>query len=655
MARLSHLPSRFVPRLESLEDRTLPAPLVPAWPDASRLTLSFPADGTPIVDIPSNLFATLDAVGPRDWWQGEVVRAFQTWAALANVNVGVVADDGEAFGTAGRVQGDSRFGDIRIGAHAMSSDALAVTVLPDAALAGTWSGDVFLNSSATFTSDNLFPVLLHEAAHAFGLGDSTDPHSPRYPQLNLQNVTPTADDIADLQALYGQRTSASNHTRNTATQLNYAGMEVAGVAPLVGFGDVTGRGDVHYFSVPIPSNYTDPVTFQLQTSGLSLLAPRLTVEDASGRQLGEADSTSVQGDTVTVHFDHVTRGAVYYARVEGDVAGAFGAGRYALTVTLDSNVVVDPAWTDTIVRGPYTQLPQREITRLLLNPDARFRDTHTPETFGSAVQLRSSPGYAVNSHYETLSNLVNGTDEDLYRITAPNGSGTTWVLNVTLTVLPDEAVPQVSVYDNNQHLVSDVLVNGNGTFTVQVAQAQPGAHYFLHVGAGRAGNAAGGNYLLIAHFGGPVANLQTFATGTLDAPGGQNAWTLYVGENQLFHFALTATSTDLAPGTAVQMTLTDSAGNVQFTLVAPAGETVSASGVFLKPGAYTVQFTAVSDGSTPATLNYTLRGNAISDPIGPVADDPTYQPMYRSPDDPTLFLYPDGTTTSDPFHWLQLF
>src|SRR5262249_40993163 len=149
--------------LESLEDRTTPVTFGVPWADASRLTLSFAPDGTGLGGHSSNLFAALGAAMPQAVWQREVLRAFQTWAVNANINLAVVADAGQApFGVPGAVQGDPRFGDIRVGAHAMSPDALAVSVPYDPFLSGTWAGDLLFNSAAGLNAATLFHVALHE-------------------------------------------------------------------------------------------------------------------------------------------------------------------------------------------------------------------------------------------------------------------------------------------------------------------------------------------------------------------------------------------------------------------------------------------------------------------------------------------------------------
>ena len=68
-----------------------------------RLTGPFRFEGLDIID----------QVAPTATWEREILRAFQTWLAQVNVDVGVTADGGQPLGTLGAVQSDTRFGDIR--------------------------------------------------------------------------------------------------------------------------------------------------------------------------------------------------------------------------------------------------------------------------------------------------------------------------------------------------------------------------------------------------------------------------------------------------------------------------------------------------------------------------------------------------------------
>src|ERR1700735_2996678 len=91
-------------QLEALEDRTVPTTYGVAWPHPKTLTLSFVPDGTLVAGQASNLDALLNTTGSQSAWEMQVLKAAQTWAAAANVNISVVPDDGEPLGTSGLVQ-----------------------------------------------------------------------------------------------------------------------------------------------------------------------------------------------------------------------------------------------------------------------------------------------------------------------------------------------------------------------------------------------------------------------------------------------------------------------------------------------------------------------------------------------------------------------
>src|SRR5262249_47920009 len=150
------------------------------WPDARHLTLSFAPDGTAIGPHANQLFQLFNPqfAGGSSAWQLEILRALQTWAVNANVNVGIVADGGPAFGGPGGDQGDGRFGDIRVGSfpQGTTSGDLALEEPFDVS-AGTFAGDLILNGTYGFNAQqagsyDLFSVGLHEAGHVFGLDHS---------------------------------------------------------------------------------------------------------------------------------------------------------------------------------------------------------------------------------------------------------------------------------------------------------------------------------------------------------------------------------------------------------------------------------------------------------------------------------------------------
>jgi hypothetical protein len=645
---------------EALEDRAVPATFGVPWTDPSHLTLSFVPDGTPIAGHTSSLFQMLNAVEPSSVWEREILRAFQTWAVNANINIGVVADGGQPLGVAGATQHDPRFGDIRVGAQLMSASALSISVPNDPALSSTLSGDVLINTSDNFGQMDLFSVLLHEAGHVFGIGDSQDPNSPMYSQY-LGNSSLTSADISTLQALYGTRApdphegSNGNNTIGTATTIQPPG-SWTGATPLIAYGDISTNKDVDVYAVHPPSGYSGPLTVQVQSAGLSLLAPHVSLLDASGHVLADAQADSGLGDVITLHLSQSSPNATYYIQVQGATSDVFGIGSYGVAVTFDATSTVSTSAINSVLSGPYQSLSPNDLNALLLGTTNPLLNNHqgADDTLGSATTIAPSPGYAKNSHYEVIGSISSPTDSNYYRIQTADAppNNQPLVLTVTARALGvNGTAPRVTIVDRDGNVVSaQVLANGNGTFSVQATGVKPGGWYFLRLGPDTASGApTTGNYAMTAQFGTATAKLSTFGTGTFTAPGTTLASKLYVAEAQLMNFVLSANAVGgtAAPGSAVTMTITDSLGRVVYALTAPAGDTVSGAALLLSPGAYTIRYTTVGLSSAGGpTLAFTLLGETVSDPIGPVLTDPTLGPDYQDPGVPDWFLYPDGTVTN---------
>jgi hypothetical protein len=642
--------------VELLESRVVPATFGVPWTDPSHLTLSFAPDGTPIANNVSSLFQTLSAQQPAATWQREILQAFQTWAVQANINIGLVSDGGEPFGTAGPQEHDPRFGDIRIGAQVMAPDAMSISVPNDPTLSSSWGGDVLINSTEDFGTNgiDLAAVLLHEAGHVFGLGDSTDPASPLYSQYKDNNQL-TASDISALQAMYGARAldphegSSNNDAMSRATQIQFPG-GYTGTTPLVVYGDVGSNSDVDFYSVRPPSNYSGPVTIELQSAGISLLTTKLTVTDSKGNVLGSAQASSDFGDTVSVHLNQSSANETYYLEVQGATHDVFGIGSYGLAVTYDATNVVPPSALDSVLRGPYQTLSPNDINAIFLNPGGVLFNNSNGG--GGATQLTSLTGYAPNTRYETVGSLSSPSDVDSYRISTPSTSnGQPLVLTVTVrAIAPNGVAPRVTIIGDDHNVVpAQILANGNGVFTIQAANLSSGGNEFLQVSSDDSTSGVG-NYALDATFGTAAANLSTFAGGGLQSKAPSQSYNFYVGETQLLQFLLLAGDPGAPAGSSVEMTITDAHGNIVYSLTSKAGDSASGNALYLTPGAYTISFALVGpSGSAVPTLAYSLMGESISDPIGPVPTDPTQTPVYTSPTTPGVFLYPNGTTTTSPF------
>ena len=641
------------PRLafETLETRVLLDASGLGFGNARHLTLSIAPDATEIAAQSSALYATFNDGNLANVWQEELLRAFQTWAVHANINFGLVSYNGDAFGSSGLTFGDSRFGDIRIGATPLSSDVLAVAISHDTLVSGTWAGDVLFNSSAELKDPQaLFTVAMHEAGHVLGLEHSDDPNSPMFRHNGTSALLPTSEDIANLQRLYGARpadandgeSGSKNNSFKQATQIKLPG-DFSGATPLVAYGDITTASDVDVFELEPLGKYDGPVTFQLRTSGISLLAARLTLLDKTGRVLGQAESTAATGDVLTIQLMEMPNDSVVYAKVEGARDDVFGIGRYALVTTFDKNLVVDDATIDAVARGAYESFESEDIERLFLHGELPFYndDGHTDDEFGAGTELESPEEFGPTIRYHTVGSLADAGDVDFYRFKSAEGvEGQPNVMTVTVRGLDGIAAEfQTTLYDTEGNIVPhEVLINHNGVYTIQVVNIKPDNEYVLKVVAGDSSKIVpAGNYNLDIGYGYRVYERQEFVSGIISSTEPTQKYTLTVTEPLLFHFGL-RTSTQFAQASAVEMAIFDAEGRLIYELTGRVGQLRTGDSILLLPGVYSVR-TVVPDVVTEP-VKYTLLGAATSQPVGPELVDSAAVPMDPGIGNGTAFQHP---------------
>jgi hypothetical protein len=661
-----------LPALELLEERRLLAQFGVPWHHPDHLTLSFVPDGTSVAGAPSELFRTLDVQQSPTAWQQEILRAFQTWAVNTDVNFALTSDGGEPLGVPGPDQGDPRFGDIRIAAVPMALDVLSISVPHDPFLSGTWSGDILLNSAAPSISqaDTLFPVLLHEVGHVLGLDDSPDPASVMFSNVNHQTSL-SPGDIAAVQALYGPRIIDPQETPVPGNSLATAApmpepVGYDGTTPLLLYASLSSLKQSDFYTLTTPAGYVGPLTIRLQTAGVSLLAPHLTVFDTYSHVVADESSVTDVGDTLLVHVPYVRPGQSYAIEVRGATNDIFGIGEYVLAASFDARSTVGPAAIDTLARQSYSYLSPADIQAIFVDPQhALFHvDAHTNDTFATAEPLAPAGLYGSEAPDRITASLSDPTDVDIYHIETPDdlkGKGAADApLVMTVTVRATEVngiMPTVAVFDANREVIpAVVLAHGDGTFTIQITDDQPDSDYFIRVSADPTSGKVVGNYDLDVEYGHMPAAPTTFLSTSVAGPGQTLSYDLVVNEPQFFDFLLAATSSAGASGGAVQMVLTDDHGRVVVSRTAQAGTTAGGDPIPLAPGMYEVNFAVLALGPGPSSpIRFRLYGGSLTDPIGPALDNPTFRPVaVPSIDDPSVASLPVLGSASVPYYWLAL-
>lgn len=574
-------------RIEALEPRDVPATFGTPWPDGEHLTLSFAPDGTAVGGAPSD-FAALGPAARR-----AVLAAFQQWAAHANVNVGLVADSGAAFGTGGAVQGDPRFGDVRVGGRSLAGDVLAITA--PYSLYDNYSGDVVVNTAARFGPGgyDLYTALLQEAGHALGVGNSADPMSAMYEYYRGARAGIAPADIASIQALYGARQpdryegAGGNDTLAAATR--YLSRVTA---------DITAAGDADTFKFTA-GLLSNSVTVNLRAAGLSLLTATVELLDASGRVLASRAASDPAANDIALSLGGLRAGQAYYVRVSAAPGSAFGVGSYELEVkqpSLVSNAV---------------DLLGSVLTETGLNDTLLTATTLLSKTLAVGGQTEFSAKGAFGS----------ARDVDFYRLTVPpSAAGEPVNLLVTLWGDGGRALDAwLEVSDATGHkLAAEVITADGNTTTIQVRGLSAGSTYFVKA---LSDTQRTGAYTFAADLRSEATTIPEAAAGAVSAAA-PAVTSFALAQTGQVHLVLTATG---AAGSA-EAIVTNAAGEVvaRFSANASRGRSFD---VYLTAGEYTITVRSL----TGAPLGFRLGAAVVTDPIGVRPADPTGTPASTTP------------------------
>lgn len=289
------------------------------WFDPGTLTFSYAPDGTEVAGQQNSLFATLAGLATESVWKQEFESAFAAWLDPLGAHLSESADSGESFGIAGRTQGDTRFGDIRIAAVPLSNSVLATSVPHSAIAQGTWAGDILLNSDAQWDNlETLFTVVLHEMGHVLGLPHSSDPDSVMF-RHGIQNVSaPSQADIDWLRDLYAGvkfEDAEGNETDSEASTVTFTDTTGAFdpssaivLAPAVSSAiRYSANGNVVDLETPVvfrlaptpnPAKDLENLTITLHPTSKSRLVADIKVLDASGRTVESQVLHHSHGDVV---------------------------------------------------------------------------------------------------------------------------------------------------------------------------------------------------------------------------------------------------------------------------------------------------------------------------------------------------------------------
>jgi predicted Zn-dependent protease len=581
--------------VERLEERAVPATFGHPWADASHITLSFVPDGADINGTPSNLSASLSPLG-GSVAQQTILRAYQTWAANANINIGLVGDSGAAWDAAGMVQADSRFGDIRIGGRALAGDVGALTTPFN--YFNTQSGNTMLNTASAFSIGgaagtlDLYTVALHEAGHSLGIGDNDDTSSIEYRYYQGAWTGLSAGDVSAIQTLYAARQPEAVGNDTLATATPYAGALTADLATAT---DV----DDYRFT---PAGGGVPTVVRLKATGLSMVEAKVQVLDQFGQLVAQGAAPDMLNNDVTLTLPSLQPLATYYVRVSSNTADVFGVGSYRLTIDgTAAGTGSGPATGPIQVSGAHTTfataapLPQTVQT---VSPQLDYYAQVTPSALSSVTYTRvHSP--------------------------APTSNQSVFMV-VSVYDLGALENAQVSVFDAAHNpLAVKVLSAATGSSVVQVDNVQGNADFFISVNATS-------NFKYSVDFTTRVIPFDLGSTGSVVSGVAQTA-TLNVSQSQVLYFLLSASGDN---GAGVTMTVRDAAGHIVSVLTTYGGGNRSAS-VFLAAAQYQVEISLIPNPLAPnSVLAYSLAAAGITDPVGLAVSDPTQTPQGSPPPPP---------------------
>lgn len=450
----------IVERVERLEDRVLLyAASGNAWPTKDLITISFMPDGTNLGGGKvSNLVATMNTkFGSAATWQNQILKGAQFWAQQTDINFAVVSDNGTAAGSGTRQQGDTGFGDIRIGGYNFGTTVLAQAFMPPAANNYSIAGDMQINTATVFnigSQYDLFTVALHEFGHSLGLNHSTTTAATMYSAYNGVDTALNADDITGIKAIYSAGAARKNDTYDitasngttAAASVITSSINTTTKSGVINSLNLATSSDLDFYKFVIPTGVAAGSTLKAKVvaTGISLLDPKVEILNSAGTSVANAAVTNGYGATVTATYTNaaVVAGATFYVKVSSvDAIAAFKTGKYSLVLNMGTGA--DPAVTLTnsaLANGTPLTSGGGTAQKASLQMTANAVTTGIQQTSDRAVATAMDGSYVVT----WASNTGSGWDVYAQRFDDKGVSrGTEFLVNQTAT--GDQVDPVISM------------------------------------------------------------------------------------------------------------------------------------------------------------------------------------------------------------------
>ena len=448
------------------------------WDNSKPISFSFAPDGVSWDQGTNNVNASLDAEFGGTAWQALVARALQTWAASANINFTQASDGPFSFNTAGINEGDSSFGDIRIGGYNFGTTSTIARTYGPPPNGQTGAGDVELNTGFNLAPGSHYDfqtVILHELGHSLGLGESPQPSSVMYHYYYGPHQALSPYDIEGIQSLYGPRVPDGYQSQGRATSpstaLDLTSSLNSNFQAQLGNVSLATIGGVEYFSVVAPSIGGATLRVAAQAQGYSLLSPKVSVIDpTTGATLATDAHPEQYGDLASVAIPGAQPGHRYLIAVTGATNDVFSVGSYAIQVGFFGGTAINPAPT------PPPPAPKPTPTPFPTTPVLSKAPTPAPTpTVPLAPVIQADP-YSYNSSFAAPNNLGVVSQVAVGNLALPSG------MNYQLFSfqVPKAGTVQVAV-GNARVVVGDALARQvvTGTGLLSFVAPRAGARYFL--------------------------------------------------------------------------------------------------------------------------------------------------------------------------------